>query len=382
MTDVMLILGCGLLAFGPFLSLFSLIVYKKAQLVIVVTTAAFFFLLATLLASLVWFVLDKIGLGGVLAATIPGVFFQFLFRCVFVSLYHRVEAVIQESLDRQHRKEVREERERAAGAGQGGAAAAAAATPSNNETDTQRSHANGRTNDGNSNLNTSNHSSSNSSSNRDGSRSKTTWSEAARLRLQLNDASCGVAAGVGYGGMHAILLYGTLLASEASHSGGVLYQQSCPGVPSLIVSAIYSFCFTILDVFWMLFTFFGMRRRLIYHRGQHGPHGGVRHLGAWLGDSRNGGNLSLLLCLGTHLLASLVTLAGYFNYGCRVSLPLVGGCVLLTSYLFWAGVGRIYMPPNPTLSQLRSTPRANGGEGGSVGYDSYSTPEALQRRID
>jgi hypothetical protein len=46
--------GSALLAFGPFVSLFALIIYQKAQLVIIVTTAAFFFLLGSLAASLTW----------------------------------------------------------------------------------------------------------------------------------------------------------------------------------------------------------------------------------------------------------------------------------------------------------------------------------------
>jgi hypothetical protein len=38
-------------------------------------------------------------------------------------------------------------------------------------------------------------------------------------------------------------------------------------------------------------------------------------------------------------------MANYFNFGCAVSLPLVGAVLLVTAYIFWAGVGRIYMPP-------------------------------------
>jgi hypothetical protein len=295
MADVMLILGSGLLAFGPFLSLFASVVYAKAQLVIVVTTAAFFFLLGSLAASLVWTFFDTIGLGGGLAVVIPGVFFQFIFRCLFVSLYHKVEGVIQLSLQ------------------QSSAPSDEPIPPSDNQAQQERQEDHSK------------------------------WQEAAKLRLQLNDASCGVAAGCGYGGMHAILLYGTLLASE-SGGAGVLYQESCPAMPSLVVSALYAFFFTILDVFWMLFTFFGMRRRLMFHRGQYAPDdlGGV---GRWLGNSRNGGNMALLACLATHFLASFATLTNYFGYGCVVSLPLVAGVVLLVAYLFWAGVGRIYMPP-------------------------------------
>jgi Aph-1 protein len=341
MADILLVLGCALLAYGPFLSMFSLIVYQKAQLVIVVTTSAFFFLLATLFASLFWFVFDAIGLdGGGLAAIIPGVFFQFVFRCLFVELYHRVERVIQVSLEKQHQEEM-EERQH-----------------SNNNTDSNNDQSSGDAPGTDDTVVLSRRPSNQSSSSNNSSqqnrrlltgRDKSSWTEAAKLRLQMNDASCGIAAGVGYGGMHAILLYGTLLTNQAVNNAGVLYQESCPSIPSLAVSAVYCFCFSILDVFWMLFTFFGMRRRQLFHRGE-SAEGQVLSVGGWLGDSRNGGNIALLLCLVTHYVASLVTVANRWDYGCRVSLPAVGAMVLLTAYLFWAGVGRIFMPPPVPLS--------------------------------
>lgn len=367
MADVMLLLGCALIAFGPFLSLFSLIVYQKAQLVIVVTTSAFFFLLGSLVASLFWKLFDVIGIGGPLAAILPGVFFQFVFRCLFVSLYHRVERVIHLSLEKQHRDELEEADERDTSADgepntddtvaggrrhrrpSGGVGGNTAATePPLSDAETQRLAAS----------------------------RKASWTEAAKLRLQLNDAACGIAAGVGFGGMHAVMLYGTLWASETIQNEGVLYQESCPTIPSLAVSATYAFCFTILDVFWMLFTFFGMRRRQLFSRGQHSE-GQVIAVGGWLGDSRNGGNLALLLCLATHYAVSLATLSNGFQYGCRVSLPVVGGMVLLTAYLFWAGVGRIFMPPPLNLSP-------HGGPDPSPHHRPYVTPtsSSVHRSID
>jgi hypothetical protein len=86
MTAAALTLGSGLIAFGPFLSLFTLIVYKKAQLVIVVTSAAFFFLLASVAASFAWSIFHAIGLNGPLSAIVPGVIAQFL-RCGFVAVH-------------------------------------------------------------------------------------------------------------------------------------------------------------------------------------------------------------------------------------------------------------------------------------------------------
>jgi hypothetical protein len=310
MTAFALTLGSGLIAFGPFLSLFTLIVYKKAQLVIVVTSAAFFFLLASVAASFAWSIFHAIGLNGPLSAIVPGVIAQFLFRCGFVAMYHRVEQVIKTSLDKQHNEELKRIGEMESDGGTGSEHVIAVQERRKKEMDV--------------------------------------WTETVKLRLELNDAACGIAAGVGFGGMHTIMLYGTLLASETSNNVGVLYQDSCPGMPSLVLSAIYAFCFSILDIFWMLFTFFGMRRRLMFHRGGHAENE-VLMVGSWLGNSRMGGNYSLMLSLLTHIGAATFTSADFFNNGCSVSIPGVAGIVLLTAYMFWAGCGRIYMPPGQDI---------------------------------
>lgn len=175
--------------------------------------------------------------------------------------------------------------------------------------------------------------------------------EAAKLKLELNDVACGLAAGTGFGGMHAILMYGTLLASESADLG-VLYQPSCPYLPALIVSAMNCFHFCVLDVFWMLLTFFGMRRRLIFPRG-----GGTmneinpwrRTFGHYFGNTRTGGNMALMTVLIGHFLAAGFTTFNQFQYGCAFSLSLVPVVVLVTAYMFWSGVSKIYMPlPNST----------------------------------
>ena len=290
--------GSGFIAFAPMLCLFFQITFPKSQLIIVFTTAAFFFLLAGLSASIIWYILDPvIGLGGAWSALLPGVLCQFMARCLFVSLYHRVELVIEQSIEK--------------GEQQG---------------EDQR--------DGNG-----------------GDANASSELEAAKLKLELNDVASGLAAGTGFGGMHAILLYGTLLASESADLG-VLYQPSCPYLPALIVSALNCFSFGVLDVFWMLLTFFGMRRRLIFPRG-----GGTineinpwrRTFGHYFGNTRTGGNMALMTVLIGHLLAAGFTTFNQFQYGCAFSLSLVPVVVLVTAYLFWSGVSKIYMPlPNST----------------------------------
>jgi hypothetical protein len=320
--------GSGLIAFAPMLCLFFQVTFPKSQLIIVFTTSAFFFLLAGLSASIVWYVLDPvIGLGGAWSAILPGVICQFIFRCLFVSLYHRVELVIEESIEKGEQE----------GEEEGG---------------------------------------------------DSTELEAAKLKLELNDVACGVAAGTGFGGMHAILLYGTLLASESADLG-ILYQPSCPYLPALLVSALNCFHFCVLDVFWMLLTFFGMRRRLIFPRG-----GGTlneinpwrRQFGHYFGNTRTGGNMALMTVLIGHLLAAGFTTFNQFQYGCAFSLSLVPLVVIATAYLFWSGVSKIYMPlPNST--QRLSLPasfsygsRAEDGDFVGMDGDANDDPQGQQQQ--
>jgi hypothetical protein len=102
------------------------------------------------------------------------------------------------------------------------------------------------------------------------------WTETVKLRLELNDAACGIAAEDS--GMH------TIMRSEhyspvTSNNVGVLYQDSCPG-RSRSSFAIYSLCFFDLDISDAL-TFFGMRCRLMFHRGGRAENE-VLMVGSWL----------------------------------------------------------------------------------------------------
>ena len=319
MTSFALVLGSGLIAFGPLLSIFFTVIYQKAQLVIIVTTAAFFYLLAGVGASFVWWLFALVGLNGIPSLLVPGVLSQFGFRCSFVALYHRVEKVIRLSME--------QEDARAARTTSGGGGAAPGVRRNNNQ------HGN--------------------TTQQDLDDYDENWTAVAKLRLQLNDASCGVAAGVGFGGMHAIMLFGSLLASESGNHG-VLYQDSCPMIPSLFQSAIYALCFSIMDIFWMLLTFFGMRRRLLYHRGREFEDN-VQGFGAYMGNSRSGGNWALLFVLMSHLGSSLITTTASIDKGCYVALPALAGATLLTAYTFWAGTGRIYMPPENSDQSISRT---------------------------
>lgn len=370
-----LILGSFIIAYAPMLFLFIFIVYPKPQLMIIVTSYAFAYLLSATFSSVLYTILNAIfqfnhnsnssnnvihsdysrndvfSSDGVLAAIIPSILFQFVFRCLFTSLYHKVERVIQLSLQRQEAQEDPNP-----------------ASNSNNGTDDTVAGT-ATTND----ATPPNHSSSSSSP---------TAMDIAKFKLALNDTSAAIAAAIGFGGMHAITLYGTLLSSEAvNNTTGILYQDSCPAVPSLVVSAVTTNLFTILQIFWMLFTFFGMRRRLLFHRGQcadyeepgvtpevvneededdddrrsHRRARSNSKSGRWLGNSRTGGNYALLFVLLTHSAAALVTLFNRQTNGCYIVLPSLFGIVLFTAYLFYMGCGRIYMPPKSTTTTGSTT---------------------------
>jgi hypothetical protein len=142
------------------------------------------------------------------------------------------------------------------------------------------------------------------------------------------------------------LLFGSLLSSE-TYDAGILYQSSCLKLPSLTVSGINTFFFFILDLFWMFFTFFGMRRRLLFPRG-----GGSledfsplsRRFGRYFGNTRTGGNKALIVVLTTHTVVAGLTTFNNFDNGCVVSLTTLPVFTMMVGYMFWCGVSKIYLP--------------------------------------
>jgi len=314
--------------------------------VILAVCSAFAYLLSALLSSVVWLVTSAIGnaihsnngddndgddgdgnsnnaIGTLFALAIPGVLCQMIVRCLFVNGYFKVENVIRRSVAKHEKEEI------------------AAHNANNNNA------ANNNSNNNNNNNNAGN-----------------PPSETNALQLQLNDLSCSIAAGCGYALLHALFLYGTLLASESGESGsydegaygggggstgygGTLYQASCGGIPSLINGALISCMFSVLDVMWMMLCFFGMRRRSSSSPSSQpnnnacasaipsssaGPSTiasllrGITFRG--LTDTPSGGNAAVLLVGITHLAASLVLAPNGYEDGCKISLPLLGGVVL------------------------------------------------------
>ena len=164
----------------------------------------------------------------------------------------------------------------------------------------------------------------------------TELSDRSRLRLELNDVTCGLAAGIGFGGMHTVMLYGTLLASEGGNMG-TLYQSSCSIMPSLVNSGIMAFFFSILDIVWMMFCFYGMRRL------QNG-----NSAGAWSFTKRAlGGKAALAFIVITHFAAAISTTPNQFPYlqnGCVVALPTLAFVTAASVFFFYVYVKDSYLP--------------------------------------
>lgn len=302
--SIALVWGSAAVGLAPLACFFFQIVYPKSQLLIVAISAAFFYLLSTVVSGFCWYILDPvIGLSSGWCAIAPAVLCQFFFRVGFVKMYHKVEQAIEQSV-------------------------------AVSEAENQKEGENDDDND-----------------------SQGTDVGALKLKLELNDAASGFAAGVGYGGLHAIIFFGSLLASESATTG-VLFQPSCPYVPTLVVSALNCCGFFFLDIIWMLFTFFGVRRRVIFPRG-----GGnlndmnprYRQYGAYFGNTRMGGNMALVTVLISHFCAAGFTTFNLYNYGCNFSLPLLAGTVIVVGYLFRAGISKIYKPL-PYSNQRLSLP--------------------------
>ena len=141
-----------------------------------------------------------------------------------------------------------------------------------------------------------------------------------KLSVHLNLVSSGIVAGVGFGGMKTVMLYGTLLASEVNRLG-TLYQPSC-SLPSLVNSAILAFLFSNLDIIWMVICFYAKTTDndpWSFRRGA------------------LGGKAALTVMLLSHLAASLATTPNNFmkSNGCFVSLPLVLVVLMGTSIFYW-----------------------------------------------
>jgi len=351
MTTAALTAGCALLAFSPTLCLLFHLAYSKANLIIIITTSAFAYLVSTVVSSLLWLPVPASSRDNPYILMFPSIAAQFVTRAGFVWLYHKVEHSVERSIRRHERSEERARAE-AAAARRRRRRVSSTEVDANNASD-------------------------------DDAEDEPPASESSKLRLELNDWSSSLAAGTGYGGMHIIFLYGTLLASEANNVG-TLYQPSCEVMPSLANSAVISHLFSLLDIVWMMWTFYGMRRRrdggtfeseggLLSTPGT-SEHGGanVRNstvsfsgdidiagssTGAvyHLANNKRGGNGALVLVLVSHCAAALSTVPNAYDNGCVVALPCLAGVVVATALAFWISSAGHFLPNAQKRRQYERT---------------------------
>eukprot|EP00455_Lapot_gusevi_P056681 TRINITY_DN9482_c0_g1_i2.p1 TRINITY_DN9482_c0_g1~~TRINITY_DN9482_c0_g1_i2.p1 ORF type:complete len:239 (-),score=50.84 TRINITY_DN9482_c0_g1_i2:21-737(-) len=109
----------------------------------------------------------------------------------------------------------------------------------------------------------------------------------------MTDLSSALAAGLGFGLTHSVLMYGSVLA--AASGPGTLYSSNCPQMSTFTLSALNSLWYTLSHVCWMIVAFDGFRRQSL---------------------------LGIFYVVFAHLLASLLTLLNLTSNGCVVSLPL------------------------------------------------------------
>lgn len=112
--------------------------------------------------------------------------------------------------------------------------------------------------------------------------------------LPLHDLSSAIAAGVGFGTMQGVIMFGSVLAGSTGPS--VLFTPACPHVPLVLLSAGTSLCITTLHVVLMVAAFRAYRLK---DRPAIGGIGAV------------------------HLAASAITVLNTTADGCRASLPLL-----------------------------------------------------------
>lgn len=230
MSNDLLRVGCGMIAYAPACSLLILF-SKRPQLIIVSLAAAFSWLCSSLLTSIIWWFIKLSNSNVWSIVIISSAIIQEGLRYIFVIAYRKTEFMIKRS------------------------------SPHSNNA------------------------------------------------FPLNDLSSSLAAGIGFGLMHSLLFYGSVLAS--SDGVGVYFDDSCPTTPLILVLAITSLGFFILDVIWTCLFFLVERYR-----------------------SKILASVVVLL----HIFAGLTTLTNIQTHGCQISLSLLLVIVIISAGLlviFW-----------------------------------------------
>lgn len=300
MTSLALSVGCALVAFCPSIIFFLLLVNKKTHLTIIATMSAFFQLLSILLSSILYLPLRFIKRDTSrnnwdwLCIMLTSIALQNICKYFFVKLYRIVESFLLRVLEKG-----REDQKQSNWSEK--------VTYRLYENEKDQTISNYLTDLGN-------------------------IDPVVQLKLELNDMTCALASGIGFGGMHAIILYGTLLVSQVRERG-TLFQPSCKRVPSLIPTAVVTCFFSVLDVIWMFFFFYVVRKnRIRLYNHQVNANLQVR-------SSRFpvSGRSAMLVVIFSHTLASFSTVMNILipNNGCFIVLPCLFLIVVATFAFFW-----------------------------------------------
>jgi hypothetical protein len=125
--------------------------------------------------------------------------------------------------------------------------------------------------------------------------------------LPLNDKTSSIAAGLGYGLMHSLVVCGSILAS--TDGKGDYFSDSCPYIPLALTVSLTSLGFFILDIALMCFAFVASRTKSTPLYG---------------------------IIFVLHFFAALTNLGNEDYFGCRVSLSLLLIIVLVAvGLLIW-----------------------------------------------
>lgn len=79
-------------------------------------------------------------------------------------------------------------------------------------------------------------------------------------QLPLNDMTSALATGLGVASMHAVLMFGSLVASSTG-ARGAAFSSSCESIPLVFSAALSTLPLTLMDVALMILAFDGYRKR-------------------------------------------------------------------------------------------------------------------------
>ena len=125
-----------------------------------------------------------------------------------------------------------------------------------------------------------------------------------------NDLSAGIAAGLGFGAMHTVMMYGAVIFASVGEP--TFFLDSCPQLSIFTWTAALALLYNVLHITLTVIA-----------------------LDAWRRSSSRSGRAMLALPLAVHLVFGLLTLATANTGGCVVVLPIAAVIVAATAVLVW-----------------------------------------------